>query len=92
MPCNPALDGLRAAAIILVIAFHTDRLLVPDGQNGVDVSFTLSGYLITSIAPAPLNLLYSSNRSLVPVDLAGAIDSSGICALRPGSRKRLTIG
>jgi hypothetical protein len=37
-------------------------------------------------------LLYSSNRSLVPVDFAGAIEASGVCAALPWSRKRLTIG
>ena len=27
--------------------------------------------------------LYSSNRSLIPVDFSGAIDASGFCAGRP---------
>ncbi len=35
---------------------------------------------------------YSSNRSLVPTDFRGAIDASGFCASRPGSRKRFTMG
>lgn len=43
----PELDGLRALAVLLVIAVHTG--FVPGGYVGVDVFFVLSGYLITSI-------------------------------------------
>ena len=43
----PALDGLRALAVIGVIAFHDDRL--PGGFLGVDLFFALSGFLITSL-------------------------------------------
>jgi peptidoglycan/LPS O-acetylase OafA/YrhL len=47
---NPALDGLRAVAIILVICNHMMRFMLPiGGWIGVDVFFVLSGYLITSI-------------------------------------------
>ncbi len=43
----PQLDGVRAVAIALVIAYHLGYL--PGGWVGVDVFFVLSGYLITSI-------------------------------------------
>jgi peptidoglycan/LPS O-acetylase OafA/YrhL len=46
---NPALDGVRAVAIILVLACHTVAFVLPGGWIGVDVFFVLSGYLITSI-------------------------------------------
>jgi peptidoglycan/LPS O-acetylase OafA/YrhL len=46
---NPALDGLRAVAILLVLACHTAGFALPGGWVGVDVFFVLSGYLITSI-------------------------------------------
>jgi peptidoglycan/LPS O-acetylase OafA/YrhL len=46
---NPALDGLRAVAIILVLATHYSSTAFPGGWIGVDVFFVLSGYLITSI-------------------------------------------
>ncbi|QND50730.1 acyltransferase [Phyllobacterium sp. 628] len=43
-----ALDGLRALAVIMVIAFHCQPTVVPGGYIGVDIFFVLSGYLITS--------------------------------------------
>jgi peptidoglycan/LPS O-acetylase OafA/YrhL len=46
---NPTLDGVRALAVILVIAHHAERLWFPSGWLGVDVFFVLSGYLITCI-------------------------------------------
>jgi peptidoglycan/LPS O-acetylase OafA/YrhL len=54
---RPALDGLRAVAIGLVILHHTAALLVPAWQRrfvpggflGVDVFLVLSGFLITTL-------------------------------------------
>ncbi|XRQ08568.1 acyltransferase family protein [Actinomadura welshii] len=43
----PALDGLRGAAIVGVLLFHTGRL--PGGFLGVDLFFALSGFLITHL-------------------------------------------
>jgi peptidoglycan/LPS O-acetylase OafA/YrhL len=45
----PGLDGLRALAVLAVIAFHEQFSWAPGGLLGVGVFFTLSGYLITSI-------------------------------------------
>lgn len=42
----PALDGLRAVAIVGVLVFHTVPRRLPGGFTGVDVFFALSGYLI----------------------------------------------
>ncbi len=46
----PALDGLRALAIIAVMLFHLKtKSLFPGGGLGVDLFFVLSGFLITTL-------------------------------------------
>ena len=45
----PALDGLRALAVLGVIAYHMGMAWMPGGLLGVTVFFVLSGYLITSL-------------------------------------------
>lgn len=52
MPYNPALDGIRALAILLVLGFHSGAPGFRAGFFGVDVFFVLSGYLITQILAA----------------------------------------
>lgn len=42
-----ALDGLRTIAVAGVFLFHTATWLAPGGSIGVDVFFTLSGFVIT---------------------------------------------
>src|SRR5215831_15119663 len=44
---QPALDGLRAVAITLVVCFHFFGLR--GGYLGVDLFFVLSGFLITTL-------------------------------------------
>ncbi|CAI7978421.1 exopolysaccharide production protein ExoZ [Frankia sp. Hr75.2] len=44
---NPALDGLRALAVLTVLFHHMD--LVPGGYLGVDLFLVLSGFLITGL-------------------------------------------
>ena len=46
---NPALDGLRAVAILLVILSHAHAPMFDGAFFGVDLFFVLSGYLITSL-------------------------------------------
>ena len=66
---QPALDGVRAAAVTVVLLFHADVPGFGGGYVGVSVFFTLSGFLITS-------LLIGEHRS------AGRIDASGFYARR----------
>ena len=45
----PGLDGLRAIAVLAVIAYHLEIGFAKGGLLGVGIFFTLSGYLITDI-------------------------------------------
>jgi peptidoglycan/LPS O-acetylase OafA/YrhL len=45
----PGLDGLRAIAVLAVIAYHLNFGWASGGLLGVGIFFTLSGYLITDI-------------------------------------------
>jgi len=61
MRYDPALDGLRAIAVIVVMAFHAGVPGMTWGYLGVDVFFVLSGYLITRILrehPQPIGQFY----------------------------------
>ncbi len=52
LPYLPALDGLRALAVVAVLIYHGDTAWLPGGYLGVEVFFVLSGYLITTLLAA----------------------------------------
>lgn len=62
LPYLPGIDGLRAIAVLAVVAYHADLSWASGGFLGVEVFFVISGYLITSI-------LLSERRAAGAVDL-----------------------
>ena len=49
IPYQPALDGLRALAILTIMLYHGQAPWPRGGYLGVDLFFVLSGYLITTL-------------------------------------------
>src|ERR1700712_5586302 len=54
LPHPRGLDGLRGLAVVAVIAYHLDFTWTGGGFLGVEVFFTLSGFLITQLLVAEL--------------------------------------
>jgi hypothetical protein len=52
---RPDIDGLRAIAVLAVVAYHVDAGLLPGGFVGVDAFLVVSGLLVTRqlLATAP---------------------------------------
>ena len=73
----PGLDGLRAVAVLGVVAYHLGFRWAPGGLLGVGVFFTLSGYLITDLllgefqlaGPAPARRFLDPARPTPPAGL-----------------------
>jgi peptidoglycan/LPS O-acetylase OafA/YrhL len=73
----PALDGLRAIAILGVLGYHLVPHRMPGGYLGVDLFFVLSGFLITSLLMKETDLkrfyLRRALRILPPLVVAVAL-------------------
>ena len=99
MGYRPDIDGLRAFAVLSVVAYHAFPETVKGGFIGVDVFFVISGYLIGGIILRDLergsfsfwNFYSRRIRRIFPaliVVLAGAL-SFGWFALLPDEYKAL---
>src|SRR6476659_9345726 len=66
---RPEIQALRAAAVLLVVVSHLWPGTLPGGFVGVDVFFTISGFLITSLL-------------LREIDRTGSLSLSGFWARR----------
>ena len=62
LPHLPAIDGLRAVAVVAVVLYHANVTWMPGGFLGVDVFFVISGFLITSLLVTELSATGTINR------------------------------
>jgi peptidoglycan/LPS O-acetylase OafA/YrhL len=53
---RPDIDGLRALAVLSVVAFHAAPGRISAGFIGVDIFFVISGFLITKIILEKINI------------------------------------
>ncbi|MEO0368865.1 MAG: acyltransferase family protein, partial [Pseudomonadota bacterium] len=56
MNYQPHIDGLRAIAVVSVLAYNIDKSYLPGGFVGVDIFFVISGYLISRLILKELEL------------------------------------
>lgn len=99
---RPEIDGIRACAVLAVIANHLNTTLLPGGYLGVDVFFVISGYVITSSLaqkdsaslPDFIGTFYARRiRRLWPALLAFALVTSlALCLFSPDPGSMLKIG
>ncbi|MEI6399600.1 MAG: acyltransferase [Pseudomonadota bacterium] len=99
---RPEIDGLRAFAVIAVIANHMNPHILPSGYLGVDIFFVISGFVITAsmLASSHTNLrLFLTNfysrraRRLLPALLVFIlITSLLICLVNPTPADTLLTG
>jgi len=90
VPHAPGLDGLRALAVLAVVAYHLDLGWAGGGFLGVEVFFTLSGFLITQLLVAELRrhgridvrgFVLARARRLVPALVLAVLGTLGLFAL-----------
>ncbi|EUA22497.1 acyltransferase family protein [Mycobacterium xenopi 3993] len=96
------IEGLRAVAVLAVVAFHADLPGVGGGYVGVDVFFVISGFLITGIlsreviATGTIRLghFYGARaRRLLPAAATvGVATAVGSAVLLPPLQARSVIG
>ncbi len=99
---RPEIDGLRALAVVAVIANHFHAELLPSGYLGVDIFFVISGYVITgslgrgragSLGELLRDFYTRRVKRLVPALLVFvAVTSVLICLFNPNPQDSLETG
>lgn len=86
----PALDGLRALAVLVVIAYHMKLNWAPGGLLGVTMFFVLSGYLITGLLLKEYNETSTISlanfwlrrvRRIIPAVVFAVLGTAFLCAI-----------
>lgn len=96
------IDGLRAIAVLAVIANHFSKSLLPGGYLGVDIFFVISGFVITAslvsrphgaLGPFLLGFFQRRIKRLLPALLVCVLVTAVlISALDPQPRTSLLTG
>src|ERR1700735_4851204 len=70
IPHLASIDGLRAVAVLSVMAYHLRAGMLPGGFVGVDIFFVISGFVVSGALPAtgisgirPLLALFYGRRA-----------------------------
>ncbi len=86
----PSLDGLRAFAVLAVIAYHMHLGFAPGGLLGVTMFFVLSGYLITGLLISEIETTGTVDlkafwvrriKRIVPAVLFAIVGTAALCTL-----------
>ena len=97
---RPQFDGLRALAVLEVVAFHCRMQFAPAGWIGVDLFFALSAFLITSLLVAEfhktstisLSRFYLRRvRRIVPALVALVFGYAALAALMGRTAKTIAV-
>ena len=95
---RPEIDGLRAIAVLAVIANHLGASVLPGGYLGVDMFFMISGYVVTSSllarsesgGAALLKDFYKRRfKRLLPADMEGG-QINPLALIRTGAEEGVT--
>jgi len=101
LPFQPALEGLRAFAVLPVLLFHAEVPGFGGGFLGVSTFFTLSGFLITGLLVAEWesrsrislpNFWERRFRRLMPAALAGLVLAMTLGAVFGDTVQRERLG